>query len=127
MITGQWGRPSQVLLDLVVEEDGSVRGVANPGRQNAQIRRGHFDAASRAVNLKGEYAQPSGTPLSFSITGRLDGRILRLKYQFGEDVAGLWDVPEFYKKLDAAAIQQAARTYLKGDNEVRVTLLPEKK
>ena len=46
MITGRWGKPSEVLLDLVVEEDGSVRGIANPGRQNAPIRRGHFDAVS---------------------------------------------------------------------------------
>ena len=44
MITGRWGKPSEVLLDLVVDDDGSVRGVANPGRQNAPIRRGHFDA-----------------------------------------------------------------------------------
>ena len=33
MITGRWGKPSEVLLDLVVEPDGTVRGVANPGRQ----------------------------------------------------------------------------------------------
>ena len=66
----------------------------------------------------------------FETNSKLNNYLLTqisLKYQFGEDVAGLWDVPEFYKKLDAAAIQQAARTYLKGDNEVRVTLLPEKK
>src|SRR5512140_759658 len=84
MITGRWGKPSEVLLDLVVEGDGSVRGVANPGRQNAPIRQGHFDAVSGAVNLEGEHVKPDGTTLSFRITGRLDGRTLRLTYQFGE-------------------------------------------
>jgi len=84
MITGRWGKPNEVLLDLVVESDGSVRGVANPGRQDAQIRRGRFDAASGAVELEGEHAPPSGAPTSFSITGRLDGRTLHLKYRFGE-------------------------------------------
>src|SRR5215510_11624053 len=84
MITGRWGKPSEVLLDLVVEEDGSVRGVANPGRQNAPIRRGHFDAASGAVDLEGEYVKPDGTAIPFRIAGRLDGRTLRITYQYGE-------------------------------------------
>jgi ribosomal protein S18 acetylase RimI-like enzyme len=84
MITGRWGKPSEVLLDLVVEEDGSVRGVANPGRQNAPIHRGRFDAASGAVDLEGEYAKPDGTAIPFRIAGRLDGRTLRLTYQYGE-------------------------------------------
>src|SRR3970282_203683 len=83
MITGRWGKPSEVLLDLVVEEDGTVRGVANPGRQNAPIRRGHFDAASGAVTLEGEVSR-DGAALPFYIEGRLDGRTLRLAYQLGE-------------------------------------------
>jgi zinc protease len=49
------------------------------------------------------------------------------KYQIGEDVAGIWDAPELYKKIDAASVQQAARTYLNTGNYVRVTLVPEKK
>ena len=49
------------------------------------------------------------------------------KYQAGEDAALLWDVPEYYKRIDAAAIQQAARTYLNKDQVVRVTLRPEKR
>jgi predicted Zn-dependent peptidase len=39
----------------------------------------------------------------------------------------LWEVPEHYKKLDAAMVRQAAQTYLKTDNYVKVTLLPEAK
>jgi GNAT superfamily N-acetyltransferase len=84
MITGRWGKPSEVLLDLVVEEDGTVRGVANPGRQNAPIRRGRFDAGSGAVTLEGEHVRPDGTTMPFRIEGRLDRRTLRLAYQFGE-------------------------------------------
>jgi GNAT superfamily N-acetyltransferase len=84
MITGRWGKPSQVLLDIVVEPDGVVRGAANPGRQNASIRRGQFDAATGAVHLEGEYAAPGGQTTSFFIDGRLDGRTLRLTYQFGD-------------------------------------------
>ena len=84
MITGRWGRPSEVLLDIVVEPDGVVRGVANPGRQNAPIRHGQFDAATGAVHLEGEYARPDGITTSFRVDGRLDGRTLRLTYQFGD-------------------------------------------
>lgn len=84
MVTGRWGKPSEVVLDLTVDADGTVRGVANPGRQNAPIRRGHFDAATRALNLEGEHVTPDGATLPFRIEGRLDGRTLRLKYEFGE-------------------------------------------
>jgi len=48
------------------------------------------------------------------------------KYQYGEDVAGIWEAPDMYRKLDAASIQQAAKTYLNTSNYVRVTLVPEK-
>jgi zinc protease len=53
--------------------------------------------------------------------------VITSKYQYGEDVAGVWQVPEVYQKLDSAAIQQAAKTYLDPDNHVQVTLVPEKK
>ena len=55
MITGRWGKPSQILLDLTVDADGTVRGVANPGTQNAQIRRGNFNAGTGAVSLEGDH------------------------------------------------------------------------
>lgn len=81
MITGRWGKPSEVLLDIVLEADGTVRGIANPGTHNAPIRHGHFDAASGVVTLEGEHAKPDGTIVPFRISGRLDGRTLRLKCQ----------------------------------------------
>jgi zinc protease len=49
------------------------------------------------------------------------------RYHNGEDPAGLWNIPEFYRKLDGAMIQQAAKTYLNTNNFVKVTLFPEKK
>jgi zinc protease len=56
------------------------------------------------------------------ILGQLAG-----KYQYSEDPAGLWQVPDYYNKLDAKAIQQAAVTYLDMKNRLQVTLMPEKK
>jgi zinc protease len=58
--------------------------------------------------------------------GYLVGQLLA-KYQYKEDPAGIWAVPELYKKLDAATIRQAARKYLSGENRVQVTLVPEVK
>lgn len=84
MVTGRWGTPSEVLLDLTVADDGTVTGLANPGGQDARIRRGHFDARTGAIELDGEHKKPDGTSLPFQITGRLDGRVLRLDYQYGE-------------------------------------------
>jgi ribosomal protein S18 acetylase RimI-like enzyme len=80
MIAGRWGKPSEVLLDLVVDADGTVRGVANPGTQNAPISRGR----SGAVQLEGEHTRPDGTITPFHVEGRLEGRTLRLSYQYGE-------------------------------------------
>src|SRR6185436_12832731 len=37
---------------------------------------------------------------------------LTVKYQYGEDPAKLWDTPEYFKQLNTAMIQQAAKTYL---------------
>lgn len=85
MITGRWGKPSEVLLDIIVEADGAVRGFANPGRENAVIRRGQFDAASGAVTLDGEHARSDGSTVAFHIEGRLDRRTLRLSYRFGDE------------------------------------------
>ena len=52
---------------------------------------------------------------------------LALRYEYREDPASLLTLPDYYRKIDAAMVQQAARTYLKGDNRVQVTLVPEKK
>ena len=52
---------------------------------------------------------------------------LAFKYQYGEDPATLWEIPDYYRKLDAAAVQQAAKTYLDSANRIKVTLMPEKR
>ena len=85
MITGRWGKPSEVLLDIVVDSDGVVRGIVNPGRQNAPIRQGRFDESDSTVQLEGEVARPDGQAIPFRIAGGLHGRSLRLSYEFGED------------------------------------------
>jgi zinc protease len=56
--------------------------------------------------------------------GYIIGQLLA-KYQYNEDPAGIWAMPDHYKKIDAAMIQQAAKTYLSGANRVQVTLVPE--
>ncbi|MEO7458041.1 MAG: GNAT family N-acetyltransferase [Gemmatimonadaceae bacterium] len=84
MISGRWGKPSRVLLDLSVGDDGTVRGVANPGSLDAPITGGHFDAASGRVELEGVHTAPDGVAMRFHIAGRLDDRTLRLHYVFGD-------------------------------------------
>ncbi len=66
----------------------------------------------------------------FETNSKQNGYLLtqiQLRYFNGEDPAGVWLVPEFYKKLDAATIQEAAKRYLDTKNFVKVTLFPEKK
>ena len=63
---------------------------------------------------------------SSKVNSYLLGQIV-LRYQAGEDPTALWSIPEYYKKVAAAMIQQAAKTYLNTSNYVRVTLVPEKK
>lgn len=84
MITGRWGKPDRILLDITAAEDGTVTGIANPGRENAPIRSGTFDAATGAVRLEGAHAVDGQPPVSFLIEGRLNGRRLELGYRFGE-------------------------------------------
>ena len=84
MIDGRWGKPSEVLLDLTVDPDGTLRGIANPGRQNAPIRNGRFDAATGRVHFEGERVAPDGSSTPFHVDGRLEGRRLLLSYQYGE-------------------------------------------
>ena len=56
--------------------------------------------------------------------GYIIGQLLA-KYQNNEDPAGIWALPDYYKKIDAAMIQQAAKMYLSSANRVQVTLVPE--
>jgi zinc protease len=58
--------------------------------------------------------------------GYLLGQIA-LRNFHGEDPAGIWLLPDFYKKLDAAAIKEAAKTYLDTSAYVKVSLFPARK
>ena len=49
------------------------------------------------------------------------------RFNHNEDPAGLWLIPEFYKKLDAATVKDAAKQYLNTQSFIKVTLFPEKK
>ncbi|HJR61520.1 MAG TPA: insulinase family protein [Vicinamibacterales bacterium] len=52
---------------------------------------------------------------------------LSLRYQSGEPVDSLFELPAHYKKVTPAMIQEAAKLYLNPANHVKVTLFPEKK
>jgi zinc protease len=52
---------------------------------------------------------------------------LSARYDVGDDPAGVWQVPEYYKKIDKAMIMEAAKTYLNTNRYVEVMLFPEKK
>ena len=84
MITGRWGKPSEVLLDIVAEPDGVVRGIVNPGRHDAVIRQGRFDGSTGAVHIEGHQVASDGATIPFRIEGCLKGRTLCLSYHFGE-------------------------------------------
>jgi len=47
------------------------------------------------------------------------------KYDYGEDPAGILTIGEAIAKIDATAVRAAANTYLKGDNRIQLTLVPE--
>jgi zinc protease len=66
----------------------------------------------------------------FETSSKQNGYLLsqiQARYYNGEDPAGVWLIPEFYKKLDAATVQEAAKLYLDTKNFIKVTLFPEKK
>ena len=58
--------------------------------------------------------------------GYLLDRIL-FKYEFGEDVADVFNMRRFYDQLTAPMLRDAARMYLNTNRYVKVTLLPESK
>ena len=47
------------------------------------------------------------------------------RFYNGEDPAGIWMMTDYYKKLDAAAVREAAKLYLNTKSFVKVTLFPE--
>ncbi len=66
----------------------------------------------------------------FETSSKQNGYLLtqiQARYYNGEDPAGVWLVPEFYNKLDAATVKEAAKLYLDTKSFIKVTLFPEKK
>lgn len=84
MINGRWGKPSEVLLDIVQEPDGRVRGLVYPGRQHAEVRNGSFDADTGVLVLEGEHVRADGATVPFRVAGELADRTLRVKYSLGD-------------------------------------------
>jgi zinc protease len=57
--------------------------------------------------------------------GYLLGQIA-LRYEYNEDLTSLFNIADYYRKIDAATIKSAAQKYLNPANMVKVTLFPEK-
>jgi zinc protease len=55
----------------------------------------------------------------------LAGQIAQ-RYQMGEPVESVWQMPDLFRALTAQQIHEAARKYLDTSNYIRVTLKPEK-
>jgi zinc protease len=77
-----------------------------------------------AANVKSLFLREFETNrnLNSYLLGQLAG-----KYQYDEDPAGVWLVPDYYNKIDVKQIHEAAKTYLDMKNRVQVTLMPETK
>jgi len=52
---------------------------------------------------------------------------IQARYENNEDAAGVWGITDYYKKMDKAMIQDAAKKYLDTKRYVEVSLFPEKK
>ena len=66
----------------------------------------------------------------FETSSKQNGYLLNqisLRFANGEEPAGIWEIPDVYRKLDAATIQDAAKQYLDTKSFIKVTLFPEKK
>ena len=119
--------------DPIADYSISIEFGSDPGRADALVKR-VFEEIER---LKTEGPTPEqvndvkqSLHRDFETNTKSNSYLLTqimLKYQYGEDPATLWEVPKYYDKLDAAAVQQAAKTYLNLQNYVKVTLMPEKK
>ena len=51
---------------------------------------------------------------------------IALRYEYTEDLDSLFNLADWYNKIDAAMIRDAAKRYLNNENFVKVTLFPEK-
>ena len=62
---------------------------------------------------------------SMKSNGYLLGQIA-LRYEYNEDLTSLFNIADYYRKIDAATIKTAAGKYLNTANMVQVSLFPEK-
>jgi len=111
--TIQFGCDPQRVADLVKRVYQEVEKLKTDG-----------PTAQETTNIKAQLQR------TFESNSRQNGFVLSQllgKYQFNEDPADVWALPNYYNKLDSAGIQRAAMTYLDMNNRVQVTLLPEKK
>ncbi|HKP36870.1 MAG TPA: insulinase family protein [Pyrinomonadaceae bacterium] len=104
-----------------------------PDRTEALIKRVFEEIESLKTNgpTDQQLADQKETLLrEFETNSKLNNYLvtqIAFRYENNDDPASLWLIPDFYRKLDKAAIQQAAKTYLNTKRYVQVMLFPEKK
>jgi len=106
---------------------------SSPDRSEALVKR-VFDEIEKFKNegpTEQQVTDERETMLrDFERSSKLNGYLLNqimARYENNEDVAGLWMIPDYYKKIDKAMIQDAAKKYLDTKRYVEVMLFPEKK
>jgi len=52
---------------------------------------------------------------------------IAIRYEYGENLKDFFTIPDLYRALTPASIQEAAKTYFNTGNYVKVTLFPAKK
>ena len=52
---------------------------------------------------------------------------LAVRYEYAEDLKDFFSIPDLYRGITAASLQEAAKTYVNTKNYVEVTLFPAKK
>jgi zinc protease len=115
------------------EYQASIQFGSDPERTEALVKRMFEEIEKLKANGPTEKElqdEKEAMLREFETSSKQNGFLLSqiaAKYQVGEDVAGIWEAPELYKKLDPTSIQQAAKTYLNTNNYVKVTLMPEKR
>jgi len=109
----QFGSDPQRTDDLVKQVFSEIDKLRTQGPEEKQL-----SDEKEALQREFETSSKQNGYLVSQIVGKIES---------GEDIAGIWDLPELYKKLDVATVQDAAKKYLNPNNVIKVSLFPEKK
>jgi len=85
-VTGNWGDPKGPGFELKYDGksivSGTIRIVDGGNFSTAPIKKGTFNAQTRALKLEGEAKKPDGTLSHFVIEGTVDNTVVAGTYNF---------------------------------------------